>query len=434
METICRARQGRQRPGLARLSLRLLRAGSRTVAVKMLLWIAHFVLSYYAGHCGVTDRDRGGSECTLADEGAAHRGSGSWALQRASSWAQAVSVCYTQCLQCSHCRFFSVSLREADCSWFSNCDLDALNDYPASFCTFSMSHTNTSELAYAATHLQSIPEVEHSGHLNNNNVPCRWASARIRRARWRMCVYPSVQDTYLSAALAKDGCWECDMVSQMTQTLELAPGSILIDIGGNLGMYSLAAAAIGHASHVFEAVPLNSLMLDASIRRNNFGNLVTLYPTALGSHAGSLAMGRMINNQGGAQHTKGPGRVQVPVLRLDDVLPPLAAPIFIKIDIEGSECDAVAGMQRFLSDSRTQLLGAAIEVRILAHDCCLRWLQAPHGFYYLLATVHGLCAFIHQSQSESKWLPVKDIERLCDPGTRIWDVVWRPCRRSNAGQ
>ena len=57
-----------------------------------------------------------------------------------------------------------------------------------------MSHTNTSELAYAATHLQAIPEVEHSVHLNNN-VPCRWASARIRRARWRMCVYPSIQDT-----------------------------------------------------------------------------------------------------------------------------------------------------------------------------------------------------------------------------------------------
>lgn len=186
-----------------------------------------------------------------------------------------------------------------------------------------------------------------------------------------------------------------------------APGSILIDIGGNLGMYSLVAAAIGHAAHVFEAVPLNSLMPDASIRRNHFRNPVTLYPTALGSHAGSLAMGRMINNQGGAQHTKGPGRVQVPlsVLRLDGVLPPLAAPIFIKIDIEGAECDAVAGMQRFLSDSRTQLLGAAPEVRSLAHDCCLRWLQAPHGFYYLLASVHGLwlCAFTHQSQSESKW-------------------------------
>jgi hypothetical protein len=63
-----------------------------------------------------------------------------------------------------------------------------------------------------------------------------------------------------------------------------APGSILIDIGGNLGMYSLVAAAIGHAAHVIEAVPLNSLMLDASIRRNHFGNLATLYPTALGSH------------------------------------------------------------------------------------------------------------------------------------------------------
>jgi hypothetical protein len=74
----------------------------------------------------------------------------------------------------------------------------------------------------------------------------------------------------------------------MLLTLSQAGGdTVVVDIGGNIGVYTLAAASQGHRVHVFEPVPLHVLMIQQSLRMNALDDLVTLcaYPQILANAA-----------------------------------------------------------------------------------------------------------------------------------------------------
>ena len=66
-----------------------------------------------AGHCGVTT---GPTDCAFADSGALRLKE-----QEGSSWEVAVATCITKCTHCDRCRYVTVSLKYADCSWYSRC-------------------------------------------------------------------------------------------------------------------------------------------------------------------------------------------------------------------------------------------------------------------------------------------------------------------------
>lgn len=91
---------------------------------------------------------------------------------------------------------------------------------------------------------------------------CVWAQARVASVSWQMCTYPRSVDRWVSTAVQRTGCWlECRDVEWMLEVLSKAaqshdPGRAsdaeLLDIGGNIGFYTLAAAAAGHRVNVFE--------------------------------------------------------------------------------------------------------------------------------------------------------------------------------------
>ena len=54
-------------------------------------------------------------------------------------------------------------------------------------------------------------------------------------------------DRHLSLLIQKSGCVECDDVAFMLERLKDAGGAaVFLDVGANIGMYSLAAAAKKH--------------------------------------------------------------------------------------------------------------------------------------------------------------------------------------------
>eukprot|EP00966_Prymnesium_polylepis_P099356 2301138-Prymnesium_polylepis.1 len=77
-----------------------------------------------SGTCGVTADDIEG-DCEAGDRG-------SFTLNRSSAleWDLAHAACSRRCALCSQCRYFSYSLRFADCSWFASCEFDRLNSRP----------------------------------------------------------------------------------------------------------------------------------------------------------------------------------------------------------------------------------------------------------------------------------------------------------------
>ena len=150
---------------------------------------------------------------------------------------------------------------------------------------------------------------------------CFWKEAFLLTFKWQMCLYNVHEDQYVSGSIHKFGNWEGHIVTEMIKTLQQFENSTLLDIGGNIGYYTLAAASAGYPVNVFEPVPLNAAMIQQSIQRNNFKN-VKLHTTALSDTIGELGMGTSVSNQGGVKHLNKESLTMLPTFKLDLVLQP----------------------------------------------------------------------------------------------------------------
>ncbi len=157
----------------------------------------------------------------------------------------------------------------------------------------------------------------------------------------------------------------------------LTSGMNVVDIGANLGYFTvIAAGRVGPSGHVFayEPDPHNFALLKKNIATNSFGHVTTL-PIALSDTAGSreLFFG---DNQCTLSFSdkKGAGRSEtVETDTLDASLAKLGAPRIdiIKMDIEGAEPIAFAGMQETLARNPTLTILFELypnSIRRLGHD------------------------------------------------------------------
>ena len=151
---------------------------------------------------------------------------------------------------------------------------------------------------------------------------CLWGEAHVGQHAWPMCLHDSSIDNRVSPTIARTGCWECPTVQDMLAMLRAHRNASLLDIGANIGYYSLAAAASGAAARVnaFEASPRNVLMLQQSVSRSKLEGVVTVHAMALGAAPGLLRLGVSKKNQGGLHHLEGAGGTQVPQHVADAVL------------------------------------------------------------------------------------------------------------------
>ena len=127
----------------------------------------------------------------------------------------------------------------------------------------------------------------------------------------------------------------------------LRPGDVFVDVGANIGYFTLLASRrVGASGRVIavEANPRTFKLLDANVRLNSCTN-VDLHHVAAGESAGFATMfEREAGNAGGDQvdfaTNDTPGAI--PVERLDELLG--AQPVrLIKLDIEGAEAKALSG-------------------------------------------------------------------------------------------
>ena len=159
--------------------------------------------------------------------------------------------------------------------------------------------------------------------------------------------------------------WEVAEITFATHSVH--PGDIVVDGGGHVGRYAMAmAAGVGPTGHVhaFEPQGGNADLLAASIAENGFGEQMTLHRAAIGERSGhgwltevegvrAAAYARVVS--GNAPSLPGTSRVAVPILALDDVRFD-GRVRFVKLDVEGAECQAIAGARRLLAEDRPVVL------------------------------------------------------------------------------
>jgi len=138
----------------------------------------------------------------------------------------------------------------------------------------------------------------------------------------------------------------------------VGPGLVVVDVGANIGYYTLLFAKhVGPSGKVFafEPDPDNFGLLTKNIETNGYSNVVPLQ-AAVSDAAGQLDLYR--NDANRMDHrTYSPGEgwqsVSVPAIRLDDYFAPSSRRVdVIKMDIQGSEPKALAGMAALLADNR----------------------------------------------------------------------------------
>ena len=140
------------------------------------------------------------------------------------------------------------------------------------------------------------------------------------------------------------------------------PGATVLDIGANIGYFSLLLArCVGPAGHVyaFEPEPRNYKLLVRNAGENGYGN-VTCVQAAAAAENGSTTL--YLANDNAVDHRVSPGEderetLKVRALRVDDYLSNVAQLDFIKIDVQGAELGVVQGMSGLLERSpRAEML------------------------------------------------------------------------------
>jgi FkbM family methyltransferase len=131
-------------------------------------------------------------------------------------------------------------------------------------------------------------------------------------------------------------------------------GDVVIDVGAQIGYFTvIAAQCVGDQGCVYaiEPEPRNLYYLRKNIEQNGVASRVRVVPKAVGDRRDmiELFLYQGSDSHSFVKHPTAPVRdiVRVETVRLDDELAG-AAPNLIKIDIEGYEMHALAGLQRLL--------------------------------------------------------------------------------------
>ena len=118
---------------------------------------------------------------------------------------------------------------------------------------------------------------------------------------------PVTQDVYISGSVhAGTEPWDPYVWERIVALSRGVPkGSRFVDVGANLGYFSLAAASLGYSVVSFEPMSRNARKLARSVARNGFKDRVTLYQNAVGDINGQRVALRETDahNQGNGQLT-----------------------------------------------------------------------------------------------------------------------------------
>ncbi len=137
----------------------------------------------------------------------------------------------------------------------------------------------------------------------------------------------------------------------------LRPGDLFVDVGANVGTYTILAASVGARPLSLEPVPSTYHDLQANVRHNGMESRVDRRNVGAGRASSRL---RFTQNLGSMNRVAGAGEegLEVAVEPLDSLLAGSAARV-IKIDVEGFEAEVLAGAGATLASPG--LLGLIIE-------------------------------------------------------------------------
>jgi FkbM family methyltransferase len=183
--------------------------------------------------------------------------------------------------------------------------------------------------------------------------------------RWGAKMLVDTRDAAISAWIVLDGLWETHVTQWLQETLR--PGQTFVDVGANVGYFTLLGAQlVGPQGNVVavEAHPGLADLLRRNVVMNGLFGYVTTWNRAAWSSSTTVHLHQRLNYSGassvGAIGQEALDRlgdveemVEVQAVAVDDLLEGLPCVDVLKMDIEGAELQAFTGLSRTLEKSRT---------------------------------------------------------------------------------
>ncbi|PIE65661.1 MAG: hypothetical protein CSA26_02840 [Desulfobacterales bacterium] len=169
-------------------------------------------------------------------------------------------------------------------------------------------------------------------------------------------MYVAPPDGAIGKYIIDNHIWEPHVTKTLYQLIK--PGMVFVDIGANIGYFSmLAAKMVGSSGKViaFEPDQFNSSLLYLNAQKNSFAN-IEIYPFAVAESKKIVVYDNLDGNgtisNPGDDMTTLISRTVVHAVKLDDLLREENAVDIIKIDIEGSEHLALLGATALIKRHR----------------------------------------------------------------------------------
>lgn len=172
-------------------------------------------------------------------------------------------------------------------------------------------------------------------------------------------ILTDARDTEVGQSIRSAKTWAPGEGRFLRETLR--PGMNVIDVGANIGFFTLLMAnMVGAEGRVLavEADPDTVGILRANLALRNSTN-VDVLPVAATRSSGIVTVSRCSDNLGGHKGFVAVGADEyIPVqgIRLDDVLDPAEPIDFVKVDVEGMDHAAIEGLERSIRQWRPLLL------------------------------------------------------------------------------
>lgn len=174
-------------------------------------------------------------------------------------------------------------------------------------------------------------------------------------------LFISPQNGFIDKHIYLYGTYEPQILDVIAKYLK--KGSVLVDIGANIGQHSMFSASIvGNTGKIysFEPIPYVYNQLLDSIKINRFEDIITTHNVALGKETKTETLYIETNNVGGSSivrhHGKEAEKITIDVRRGDDLLGKIPHINMIKIDVEGYENEVLAGMYKTLIKHRPVII------------------------------------------------------------------------------
>ncbi len=171
----------------------------------------------------------------------------------------------------------------------------------------------------------------------------------------------------------------------------LKPGQVIVDVGANIGYYTLLSAEkVGPSGHVyaFEAHPKSYKYLNKNISLNGYKNVVSVQ-TALGDKLGKIKFSNQSKDDMNSVSVD--GGIEVPLDLLDNHLISVKKIDLLKVDVEGYEKFVLLGARGTLDVTDTVFF-EAWDDHFSKYDYSLQdvfSILEPYGFSYFVNSKSG---------------------------------------------